>query len=243
MADWLSTSRKLTALTLPVFLALNSASQTPKRPADWGKLRQENGLLADQTPFWKTKKKVIARLREREILVSVTTDERQEKGKELKQLFMKGVGWVDTPFLRVKQRIHRFADLKTLAPDHFKEISYSPENDRLFVHGVAMGWHARMHMQLYRRDVDADTYQLHWKVLRGSFRGLTGFFELDEKREDGGRRKVEFSMTAFYESEKLPLPSFLLRFGLESVLRVVAGRMRGYLEKHRPKEKKIEKNR
>lgn len=230
MALQLSTTLRSISATLLFFTAFNSYSQLPV-PLVSPVVKPPFKLYQPaKRPFWRDKKKLQQRLQDGEIIVSVTTGERQESGKKLEQFHMKGVGWVRAPFKLVKQRIHRYDKLQALAPSQFREIKYDKLQNQIFVHGVALKWHARMHMQLYNQQVSHEVYRLHWKVFRGNFKGLKGYFELYQLPQDHERRNVEFSMTAFYESGKLPLPSFLLRFGLETVLRIVAKRMRKYLQ-------------
>lgn len=193
----------------------------------------------EKPAFWKTKKSAKKRLQNREILVSVLSGEVKKNKEVLQTMTMKGVGRVRNVMAVTKKRMLEFEQLPKLAPDNIREVKPNKGLQQVYVHGVAMRWHAKMLMQLYQEEVKQkeegkpDVFRLHWKVISGSFLGMTGYFELEEipLGKDGQRREVEFSMTGFYQSEKLPLPAFLLRFGLETVMKVVAQRMRRYLEK------------
>lgn len=228
--------RRMFSVLLCFFLAPPGRAQAPVPPNP----PPFELYKGEDPPFWK-KEAVQKRLQTRELIISVTSDERKAaQGAVFKQLFLKGVGRIAAPFAAVEKKIFEYERLKELSPEHFRAVVYDAGKNRLYLHGVAMGWHAKMTMQLHTEKIAPGRTRLHWKVISGSFLGLVGYFDLEDLEagtaaKDGQRRGVEFSMTGFYESVKLPLPSFLLRFGLEAVMRIVAKRMRDFLEKSEPK--------
>lgn len=187
-----------------------------------------------EKPFWEVKRAAQQRLhKKKEILVSVTSKEVEEGDKKQEQLFLKGVGVVETDWASARKKALEFEKLKELSPDHFLEVSHNQLFDRLYIHGVAMKFHAKMMMQLYEEiDEKQKWSRLHFKIISGAFKGMVGFIQLKGiGQKSNAARQTEFSMTAFYQSEKLPLPAFLLSFGLEAVIKVVAKKMRHYLAK------------
>lgn len=191
-------------------------------------------LLGPEKPFWKSQK-AQKRLKKRDILVSVTSDEitKKAKGKDevtLKKLSLKGVGQVKGDFEATQKRILQFESLRKISPENFKEIKYDSKKKQLFIHGVAMWWEAKMLFQLFEQKVSQKSFRLHWRCIQGVFYGMTGFIEIEDLGVDKERRSLELSMIGSYQAEKLPLPSLLLNFGLETVLKTVAQKMRSFLE-------------
>lgn len=200
----------------------------------------------EKEPFWRRKKRVYHRLREeREIIVSVTSkSSKKDSGTSVKQLFLKSAGLVQAPQSFSEREIQNYEKLVELSPKNFKKIEWNAQKSELFLHGIAMGWHARMWMKIWAHR-EKEKFFIDWHVIRGSFKGMKGVIQLEPPRpgrkvrqlknstssKDDERRETEFSMTARYESEKLPLPAFLLSFGLEAVMKIVAKKMREHLER------------
>lgn len=188
------------------------------------------GSFAEEAPtlFWKKKPELMRQMKEeRRILVSARDHVTEAEGTKSRQEHLTVVagGVVRRPRAEASQIIRDYGSLKQV-DDRFLESVYDAKADQLFLHMAALGYHARMRLQLTTvLENGCDT--LKWKVIDGSFLGMAGQVRV----EDIGRQETEISMTAQYESAKLPLPSVLMGIGLEMVAQSVAAKLRSHIEK------------
>ncbi len=162
---------------------------------------------------------------ERQIICSATTDKAEEGPQAGKyRLNVVAAGWVSAPLPDAWRIIREFETLPQV-DDRFQEVRYFPENQRLFLHLVAYGYHAQMILQL-RFGESEHAREMHFESVEGSYKGMTGVVRI----EDVKNQKTEIAMTTDYASETIPLPKVLMGIGVEIVGSRVAAAMRTFIE-------------
>ena len=178
-----------------------------------------------QKPFWRSKPALLERMRnDREVIVSVRRETVTRGSQELQNFTMNGGGYVSRPKDFCFTVSQRYDELKNVS-DHFKTVQYTPSTQQLFLITSALGWQARMLLQMEPVTEDWRS-ELQWEVIWGHFKGmkgLIGFEKLDE-------RQTEISLKANYEAKELPLPKILMSFALEVITKKVAEKMRIFIE-------------
>jgi hypothetical protein len=177
-------------------------------------------------PFWKSKPALMKRmLDERFIAVSV---KREDLADGRMVFTMAGAGTVN----RTKDASFKLAQdypkLKEIS-DHFKTVSFDEKSQKLFIVTEALGYQARMLLQLTPVAEDWRS-EVQWEVIWGSFKGMKGVIGFERLSP----RVTEVSFQGRFESRELPIPAFLMGFTLEVVVQKVAEKMRTYLEAHIP---------
>lgn len=164
-------------------------------------------------------------MEDRQIICSAKTDKLDEganKGKY--QLNVVAAGLVSVP-LQDSWNIVRNFELLPKVDERFQEVKYFPENQRLFLHLVAYGYHARMILQM-RYGESLNAREMHFECVEGTYKGMTGVLRFESVKQS----KTEFAMTTDYASEKIPLPRILMGLGVEIVGSRVASAMRTFVE-------------
>lgn len=176
-------------------------------------------------PFWKNKPEAYNKIKiENDILVTAITDSISDKPK-LYQMKVVAGGAVGVPLDETFNIIKNYEALPK-ADSRFRDVKYLKNEDRLFLHMEALGYHAFMHLKL--KEVSREnSREIHWECIKGQFLGMKGVFVLEKLTT----AQTEISMTADYRAEKLPLPQILMGFGLEVIGRQVAIKMRDYILK------------
>lgn len=175
--------------------------------------------------FWKTKPDVYKKIKEdRAIIVSARNESIEEGGKNKEVLKVTSVGWVKSSFEFTKKTVQAF-ELLPKVDERFLESKFNSSKSELFVHLAAYGYHAKMLLKLVLAEKPG-IFDIQYECIEGAFQGMTGLIRI----EDQGRQASEISMTAFYKSDKLPLPSVLMGIGLEFVAQRVSSQMRNYIE-------------
>ena len=176
-------------------------------------------------PFWKSKPDLMKRmLDDRFITVSVKRDD--EPGKII--FTMSGAGDVNRDKDACFKLSQDYPKLKEIS-DHFVTVTFEEKTQKLFIVTEAMGYQARMLMQLTPVIEDWRS-EVQWEVIWGSFKGMKGIIGYERL----GPRSTEISFQGRFEAPNLPIPKFLMGFALEVVTQKVAEKMRTYLEKHVP---------
>lgn len=185
-------------------------------------------------PWWNRKEKVLKQMREeRAVVVSVVTRDVSvgespisKKGQQIRrQLKLSGAGLIEAPPEFSSNRIREFYRLKELS-QYVKESTFNPRQKHLFLHVAAFDYHARMLMEIFFHDQLKGRRQILFHVVAGTLSGMRGVVEI----KDIERLKSEFSMTALYEYDKLPIPQLFVEFGLEMVLKQMAEKIRSMVE-------------
>lgn len=190
------------------------------------KLSYGKDAAASAKPFWKSKPALLKKMNEdRAIIVSVN----REDSKDGKIIFtMAGAGVVARDKFACFTLAQDYPKLKEVS-DNFRTVTYDASERRLFVITEALGYQARMLMQLTPVSEDWRS-EIQWEVIWGSFKGMKGVIGFEKL----GPRATEVSFTGRFEATELPIPKFLMGFALEVVTQKVAEKMRSYLEKNAP---------
>lgn len=183
-------------------------------------------------PWWNRKEKVLKQIREeRAVVVSVVTrgissSPVSKRGQQArKQLKLSGAGLIEAPPEFSSNRIREFYRLKELS-QYVKESTFNQRQKQLFLHVAAFDYHARMLMEIFFNDQLKGRRQILFHVVAGTLSGMKGVVEI----RDIERLKSEFSMTALYDYDKLPIPQLFVEFGLEMVLKQMAEKIRSMVE-------------
>lgn len=185
-------------------------------------------------PWWNRKEKVLKQMREdRAVVVSVVTKDISvppppvsKKGQQIRrQLKLSGAGFIEAPPEFSSNRIREFYRLKELS-QYVKESTFNQRQKHLFLHVAAFDYHARMLMEIFFHDQLKGRRQILFHVVAGTLSGMKGVVEIKEIE----RSKSEFSMTALYDYDKLPIPQLFVEFGLEMVLKQMAEKIRSMVE-------------
>jgi hypothetical protein len=177
-------------------------------------------------PYWKSKPDLLKRmLDERYITVSVKREE-PEHGHIV--FTMAGAGNVNRDKDATFKASQDYPKLKEIS-SHFKTITFDEKTQKLFIVSEALGYEARMLMQLTPVAEDWRS-EIQWEVVWGSFKGMKGVIGFERLSP----RVTEVSFQGRFEAPELPIPKFLMGFALEVVTQKVAESMRTYLEGHVP---------
>lgn len=175
-------------------------------------------------PFWKSKPELMKKMADdRAIVVSVHRDD--EKNGQI-VFTMAGAGVVARDKDACFKISQEFAKLKDVS-DHFQTVTYDPKEQKLFVVTQALGYQARMIMQLKIVSEDWRS-EIQWEVIWGTFKGMKGVIGFEKL----GARSAEVSFTGSFEAKEFPIPKIIMGFALEVVTQKVAESMRKYIETH-----------
>lgn len=189
---------------------------------------QSTKEVLDPLPFWKKKPLLLTEMREeRRIVVSAKTDKIDESETPY-QMRVVSAGFVKVPLQETWDIVRKYEKLPEV-DDRFQEVKHDPAKQTLYLHVVALSYHAKMTLQLAYGEVAGDAgtaKEIHFESIEGSFKGMKGVIRLEDDR----RQQTEISMTSDYRSSNLPLPKVLMGVGLEIIASRVAGSMRTYIE-------------
>ncbi len=213
-----------------------SADKYKFKESDWHSLKKSKTVeshkvgeakpLVRPIPFWRKSEKVFERItEEREILVSAGVTSKEVRAETWHKMKMKAAGLVSVPLSFAAEQVWKFETLPKVSSS-FEEVKFFPRQMKLYMHVSAIGFHARMIMQLEKR-VNDGIHEIHWTNVEGSFKGMKGYVRLEKY----SRGKTFFSTRSVYESKKLPLPKALVGIGMEVVAKAAASGMRDFLEK------------
>lgn len=181
-------------------------------------------LEMDAQPFWRRKPKLFQEmLEDRRIVVSAKTNKKSEGDKNY-QMRVISAGIVNRPPDHTWKTMRQFETLPKV-DERFQLAVFDPATQKLKLHLAALGFHARMTLQLVMREV-GESKRLHFESIEGSFKGLKGVVEL----QPATKGRTEVAMLSHYESPTLPLPEVLAGVGLEIVAEKVAASMRKFIE-------------
>lgn len=206
---------KVTATPLPA--PTPAATPVPR-------LSFEKDAPLDKKPFWKAKPALMKKMADdRAIIVSVHRDD-ADNGQIV--FTMAGAGVVARDKDVCFKVAQDYPKLKEVS-DHFQTVTYDPKEQKLFVVTQALGYQARMLMQLTPVSEDWRS-EIQWEVIWGSFKGMKGVIGYEKL----GTRATEVSFTGRFEAKEFPIPKIIMGFALEVVTQKVAEKMRDYVEAH-----------
>lgn len=182
-------------------------------------------LVSSEVPFWKSKEKTYARIRdEKAIIVSVKAEHEKADPKKPYIMKMSGGGMITTPQNYAYERSLDFSNLKKVS-SHVRRADYNAKDQTLTLHTEAFNYHAHMKLKVDRVENNSEKAIL-FKVIQGHFLGMEGkvsFVEVSPLRS-------EIGFAAGYRYDKLPFPQFFVEFGLEVVIQKIAALLRTNIE-------------
>jgi hypothetical protein len=219
-------SKKMAVKKDPPPLTIPNETPTALLPTPVPRLSYTKDAPLSAKPFWKSKPALMKRmLDERFIAVSV---KREDLADGRMAFTMAGAGTVNRPKDASFKLAQDYPKLKEISP-HFKTVSFNETSQKLFIVTEALGYQARMLMQL-TPIVEDWRSEVQWEVIWGSFKGMKGVIGFERLAP----RVTEVSFQGRFEARELPIPTFLMGFTLEVVVQKVAEKMRTYLEAHVP---------
>lgn len=169
-----------------------------------------------EEPFWRAKEKVYQRIENREVIVSVSSQEAPAGGHHL---VIRGGGQVNAPCGVVAKSAQNYEPMAK-ASGYLDDAKFNADSSILEGHIRAYGLKSKLEMKLQNLNPD-----IAYEILTGPLKGLNGRFQF----LDAGK-KCDVGMTGDFSYEKFPVPQFFLRFGMEVMLQRMAGKIRAYAE-------------
>src|SRR5687768_11113997 len=120
----------------------------------------------------------------RAIPVNAKIEKLKSSEGEKERLRVVAAGHVSVPISFAWKKIREFDRLPKIS-SHFNKAEYYPDRKRLYLHLVALGYHAHMILQL-RFEEKEKWKEIQWETVEGAFTGMTGIIRL----EDFERRKT-----------------------------------------------------
>ena len=182
-------------------------------------------------PFWKAKEKVYARIREREIVVSVKSVATPKAEPRRHHLTVAGGGLVEAPPAFVFARARNYEELLKTS-GFVRSARFDAEKKQLDFEIGALGYTGRFRVRLDARE-EGERRQILWEVLGGAMNGFHGRFDFAKDGQDS--RQTEIGITGDFLYDRFPLARVFLEFGMEVVFQRMALRMRADVE-HRYRE-------
>ena len=176
--------------------------------------------LIFSAPFWKAKEHVYERVKKGEIIVSAKLSKKDEQ----KYLKLISAGHIEAPLDYTWQQILKFEDYHKMS-SHFQNIQHDKANKDLYLEMGAMGYYAKLWIA-YELKKSPEKNTLAWQVVRGGFKGLSGELHL----EAYDRKTSEISIHGDMHAKVIPIPTALIKLGLEFVGKLMAKNMRKYIE-------------
>lgn len=177
-----------------------------------------------ETPFWKAKEKVYARVQNREIIVSVKAVEKADS-RFKHELSMSGGGQADAPCSSMFKISQDFVPIAK-SSGYLDEISWDAGEKKMRARIKAYGYNAKIVMKLQPTEPEGADPYLAYEVTKGPMEGMTGRFTFSQ----AGSKKCDVGMHGTYGYDEFPIPQFFLRFGMEVMFQRMASRMRVFAE-------------
>ena len=89
----------------------------------------------------------------------------------------------------------------------------------------ALGYYTDLWIRIQTSEED-NKRTMNWECYQGDFKGMKGVILL----EDYKSTRTEISMNSRFVTEKIPIPSIIMSFGLEVIGKQMATKMRNYIE-------------
>ena len=178
---------------------------------------------ATEAPFWRSKEKVYARIRNREIVVSVVHHS-AASGVAHNSLVVSGGGQSSSSCAVIFAQALRPQELVE-ASDYIKSSTFDPASSSVTVKIEALGHAAELTVKL-KPFAEAAPRRLEFEIVRGSMSGFHGTLTFT----DLNVRACEIGLAANYSYDQAPLPRSFLEFGLEVIFQRMATRLRAFVE-------------
>ncbi len=161
-------------------------------------------------------------LENRKVAVSVkvkdTSDDKQQ------HMNLQGVGLVKAPAEYAGPWMVNYQNLKRVSK-YMKELNWNPETKILYLHTAALGYHAKMYIEMNDKKDEKGT-SIEWTVKRGFLKNLSG--QLFMHKQSFG--KTLFSILADGNFESTNIPKIFLKFGFEIFIQKFAEKVRSLIE-------------
>lgn len=174
---------------------------------------------AANSPFWRQKDKVYRRIENREVLVSVISEDKDSGGSHIT---IRGGGQVARDCQMVWRRSKDYAEVAR-ASDYVTKAEYNADSKLLSVRIEAFGRSANIKLEMSPQDSPP---RLGFKVVDGPMIGMHGYYDF----YDAKSKKCDVGIDAEYSYDKFPLPRFFLEFALEVMFQKMAVQLRKYVE-------------
>ena len=217
-----------------MLFSLIFALQVLASSLDFGDKTPPQGLSpqeqkTSELPFWKKKKDVYKRvIEDRYIVVSA----KAEDVDSLKKLILITAGHIHAPIDYTYQQIKDYDSYSHFLP-YIDVSTFDNATRNLFLKASLLGYEVLMTLHLEDEVID-EGKRINWRCISGSFVGMKGVFLFTPFDPE----YTEISMNAEYIGEKIPIPQFILNWGLEMAGQRVAGSMRKRVEGNWEKSKK-----
>jgi hypothetical protein len=168
--------------------------------------------------FWQTKPKVFdSILVDRKIVVSVVSDP---------ALRFVAAGLVKAPVAVAFSKATRFEDLPKVS-SRIRRANFDRAKSVLDFEGEAFGYVAPMKLLIDQDSKCTEVCDFRFLVIDGAFLGMKGVVRMKKQTESS----CILSLWSIYSGKPLPLPKFLVEWGMEIAIHQVATVMRKHLEK------------
>ena len=180
---------------------------------------------------WWRKEKAQKRLESnKEALVSVVNEKASQKdllnkNKEPNLLRLSGAIFVNQNIHIAFKKLTEFNNLK-LVSEYIVESTYNPIRKEIYFHFSALGFHARLLMDVKEIIHINGKKLLIFYIKVGTLKGLSGLIELKELSPN----LCELSLVSTYYYKDLPVPSVFVQFGFEIVLKEIAKKLKIMIE-------------
>jgi len=176
-------------------------------------------------PFWRAKGKVYERIKSREIIVSVRTEDL--KGETYPHaLRILGGGRIETPCDFAYEAAQKYEELAKES-GYVEEVKYTPGDRRLALKMAAFSFKESCTMTI-GPVAAAEPRAIEYAIVAGRMTGFVGRFEF--LPVEGNAKVCDIGTRGDFHYYELPLPKMFVTFGLEVMFQRMAGRLRAFTE-------------
>lgn len=133
-------------------------------------------------------------------------------------------GHIRAPLEVTLQTVKAYDKYKEILP-YVEEVKYDPQTKQVFIHGSLMRYHVIMTTSVVEEKTPTG-YKISYTGIAGHFLGIKADMVLDRV----GDSTTEISLHARYVADRIPIPSFILNWGLEVAGKKMASKMRSHIE-------------
>ncbi len=172
-----------------------------------------------EMPIWQRVPRNLKKItEERAVIVSVKT---RKLDRQFSVMTIDGGEFIHLPVNQAFQMAQNYKDL-TKVSSHIVKVRTKPD---LYIHCVVLHYQARMHLKMTVQSMPER--HIRFRVVSGSFRGMTGDFAFNDYHEG-----TLLGFHGQYRYVVSRMPPFFVDFTFEAVLQHIAEQMRSFLEEH-----------
>lgn len=168
-----------------------------------------------EDPFWKTKAKLYDRVKNGEVIVSVTAHD-MSPAQPKWNLVLAGGGHVRAPCAVVFREAEKFEEAAKLT-GYFENPKYDPATGKMQATISAYGFRRLVNMAVTAND----GREVEMRMLDGPMRGFWWRLSLSEIKSS----VCEVALTGDYGYDEFPIPRLFLQFGMEVIFKRTAERL------------------